>query len=440
MRAARRFALSLKEQELLEDTAFLKVELYGSLAMTGKGHATDIAILLGLEGETPEGIDPNSIPHRIAQIHQEKKLCLFGKFPILFNVEEDLLFLKGKRLPFHSNAMRIKAFDSEGKQLFTQVYYSIGGGFVVDHTEAMQKPSAKVELKVPYPFKTAEELMGHCKRENKAIWEIVLENEKSHRSQSELYAGIHRIWMAMKSCVKRGVETGGELPGGLNVKRRAPALYQALQGSEERFAEDPTLVMEWVSLFSLAVNEENAAGGRVVTAPTNGSAGVIPAVLHYAEKFVPGFNEKSLFIFFLTATALLILYKENASISAAEMGCQGEIGVSSSMAAAGLAAILGGTNDQIENAAEIAMEHHLGMTCDPIGGLVQIPCIERNTMGAIKAINSARLAMRGDGQHLVSLDAVIRAMKETGKNMKEMYKETSEGGLALQITLAETAC
>lgn len=440
MRAARRFIVDLKEREFLEDVASLKVELYGSLAMTGKGHSTDMAILLGLEGETPEGIDPDSIPHRINAIHNQKQIHLFGRHAVPFDVEQDLQFLRGKRLPFHSNALRIKAFNKMGGQLLSQVYYSVGGGFVVDHKEAMRKPSARVEKAVPFHFKTAEELMDHCRRENKAIWEIVLENEKAHRPESELRAGILRIWESMKTCVQRGIRTKGILPGGLNVKRRAPDLFEALKATEQQIAQDPTLVMEWVSLFALAVNEENAAGSRVVTAPTNGSAGVIPAVLHYAEKFVPQFNKESLFIFFLTTTALLILYKENASISAAEMGCQGEIGVSASMAAAGLTAILGGTNEQIENAAEIAMEHHLGMTCDPIAGLVQIPCIERNTMGSIKAINAARLAMRGDGSHRVSLDAVIRAMKETGKNMRSIYKETSEGGLAAQITLAETAC
>lgn len=440
MRAARRFAVEIKERELLEDVASLKVELYGSLAMTGKGHATDTAVLLGLEGETPEGVDPDSVAHRVAAIQNQKTIRLFGRHPIPFDPDTDLLFLKGKKLPFHSNALRIKGFDRHGKQLHSQVYYSVGGGFVVNHPEAMQKPAAKVEKKVPFPFKTAEDLMNHCQREKKAIWEIVFENEKAHHTESHLRAGIHRIWHAMRSCVERGIQTEGELPGGLEVKRRAPALYRALKECENQIASDPTLVMEWVSLYSLAVNEENAAGSRVVTAPTNGSAGVIPAVLHYAQKFVPDFNEESVFIFFLTATALLILYKENASISAAEMGCQGEIGVSSSMAAAGLTAILGGSNEQIENAAEIAMEHHLGLTCDPVAGLVQIPCIERNTMGSIKAINSARLALRGDGQHRVSLDAVIRAMKETGKNMKEMYKETSEGGLANQITLADVSC
>lgn len=438
MRAARRFLNELKERELLEDTASIKVELFGSLALTGKGHATDLALLLGLEGETPDGVDPDSVPHRIAAIQNSKRLNLFGRYPISFDPDLDLVFLKARRLPFHSNALRFKAFNQKKKQILSQVYYSVGGGFVVDHTEAMQKPSAKVDRSVPFPFKTAEELMVHCRREKKAIWEIVYENELAHHTDEFLRAGIAKIWKTMCNSVERGMQTEGILPGGLNVPRRAPALHKALQNAN--ISEDPTLVMEWVSLFALAVNEENAAGSRVVTAPTNGSAGVIPAVLYYAQKFVPQFNEESLFIFFLTTTALLILYKENASISAAEMGCQGEIGVSSSMAAAGLTAILGGTNEQIENAAEIAMEHHLGLTCDPVGGLVQIPCIERNTMGAIKAINSARLALRGNGEHTVSLDAVIRAMKETGKNMKAMYKETSEGGLALQITLAETAC
>lgn len=438
MRAARRFLFELKQREFLEEIASIKVELFGSLALTGKGHATDLALLLGLEGETPEGVDPDSVPHRIAAIQNKKQINLFGRYPIFFDPDQDLIFLKTKRLPFHSNALRFKAFNQKKKQILYQVYYSVGGGFVVNHGEAMQKPSTKVDRMVPFPFKTAEELMGHCHREKKAIWEIVYANETALHSEEKLKEGIAKIWKTMSDSVERGIQTEGILPGGLGIPRRAPSLYKALQNT--KIEEDPTLIMEWVSLFALAVNEENAAGSRVVTAPTNGSAGVIPAVLHYAQKFVPNFNDESLLIFFLTATALLILYKENASISAAEMGCQGEIGVSSSMAAAGLAAILGGTVEQIENAAEIAMEHHLGLTCDPVGGLVQIPCIERNAMGSIKAINAARLAMRGDGRHKVSLDAVIRVMKETGKNMQSMYKETSEGGLALQINLAETAC
>lgn len=439
MRAAFRFISSLKAQEFLEDVSSVKIELYGSLAMTGEGHATDMALLLGLEGETPEGVDPDSVPFRIAKIEREKKLSLFGRFPIAFDPDKDLSFLKGKKLPFHSNAIRFIAMDLKKKVLLKEVYYSIGGGFVLEHKEALN-PLKKEERRVPFPFKSAAELMEHCQREKKAIWEIVFENEKALHSEEVLREGIRRIWRAMCESVERGIRIEGELPGGLKVMRRAPDLYKALKDSEHQIEKDPTLVMEWVSLFALAVNEENAAGSRVVTAPTNGSSGVIPAVLLYAQKFTPTFNEESIFVFFLTATAILILYKEMASISAAEMGCQGEIGVSASMAAAALTAILGGTNDQIENAAEIAMEHHLGLTCDPVGGLVQIPCIERNTMGAIKAINAARLALRGNGQHTVSLDAVIRAMNETGKNMKTMYKETSEGGLALQVSLAVTAC
>ncbi|MBS0625368.1 MAG: L-serine ammonia-lyase [Verrucomicrobia bacterium] len=440
MRAARRFLVELKEREFFEDIDAIKIELYGSLAMTGKGHATDVAILMGLEGETPENVDPDSILGRVAAIQSEKSISIFGKRKIDFDVERDLLFLKGKRLPFHSNAIRMRAYDKNEKRLHSQIYYSVGGGFVVDHEEAVQGASPKAETPIPYPFKTAEELLAHCSRENKAIWQIVLENEKSRRNEEQVKGIISRIWKVMQESVQRGVSVSGELPGGLRVQRRAQQMHEALLASEDKIAEDPTLVMEWVSLFALAVNEENAAGSRVVTAPTNGSAGVIPAVLHYARKFTSAFNEESLVVFFLTATAMAILYKEGASLSAAEMGCQGEIGVSSSMAAAGLTAMLGGTNEQIENAAEIAMEHHLGMTCDPVAGLVQIPCIERNTMGAIKAITAARLALRGDGQHKVSLDAVIRAMRETGENMQNIYKETSEGGLALQVSVGVPAC
>jgi L-serine dehydratase, iron-sulfur-dependent, single chain form len=441
MRAARRFLVALKEKEFFEDIVSIKVELYGSLAMTGKGHATDIAVLLGLEGDTPEGVDPSSIPHRVAKIHSDKKLNLFGRRKIPFDPESDLLFLRGKFLPFHSNAMRMRAYDHLGKQLESQLYYSVGGGFVIDHEEAMQGKSPKLaEASVPYPFATAEELLDQSKRHQKPIWQIVLDNEKQFRSEEQIRSGIFRIWRVMQESVERGLSTEGELPGGLKVQRRAASLYKELLASEAQIIDDPTLVMEWVGVYALAVNEENAAGSRIVTAPTNGSAGVIPAVLHYAQKFVPFFSDDSLVIFFLTASAMALLYKEGASLSAAEMGCQGEIGVSSSMAAAGLAAILGGTTEQIENAAEIAMEHHLGMTCDPVAGLVQIPCIERNIMGAMKAITAARLALRGNGEHCVSLDAVIRAMRETGENMMSIYKETSEGGLALQVSVAVPAC
>lgn len=441
MRAARRFLASLKEKEFFEDIVSLKIELYGSLAMTGKGHATDLAILLGLEGETPEGVELSSIPHRIAAIHSQKTLHLFGRRQISFDPDADLLFLRGKFLPFHSNAMRMTAYHSCGKQICSELYYSVGGGFVIDHKEALQgKVPKQTETPIPYPFTTAEDLLNLSKLHQKPIWQLVLDNEKQLRTEDQIRSGIFRIWRVMQESVERGLSTEGELPGGLKVQRRAAALYQTLLASPTPISDDPTLVMEWIGVYALAVNEENAAGSRIVTAPTNGSAGVIPAVLHYAQKFVPSFSDDSLVQFFLTASAIALLYKEGASLSAAEMGCQGEIGVSSSMAAAGLAAILGGSTEQIENAAEIAMEHHLGMTCDPVAGLVQIPCIERNIMGAMKAVTSARLALRGTGEHCVPLDAVIRAMRETGENMMNIYKETSEGGLALQVSVAIPAC
>jgi L-serine dehydratase len=440
MRAARRFLFDLFEREFLEDTARITVEFYGSLAMTGKGHATDIAVILGLEGDLPENVDPNTVQSRVDLITAKKQISLFSKYPIAFDPELDLQFLKGKRLPYHSNALRFKAHSHKGKILRTKLYYSVGGGFVLDHEEAHSEPKVLKKIDVPFPFKTSEELLSHCAQEDRKIWEIVLMNELSHRSEPDIRAGILKIWSVMAESVARGIAIEGELPGGLGVQRRAASLNRALQSSKTTIAEDPTLVMEWVSLYALAVNEENAAGGRVVTAPTNGSSGVIPAVLHYCLKFVPGFGNEEIIRFFLTATAMGILFKEGASISAAEMGCQGEIGVSSAMAAAGLSAILGGTNEQVENATEIAMEHHLGLTCDPIGGLVQIPCIERNAMGANKAILAARLALRGDGTHRVPLDHCIRAMNETGKDMHSKYKETSEGGLALQISVAIPSC
>lgn len=438
MRAAFRFLDELKENQIFEEVVSIRVELYGSLAMTGEGHATDVALFLGLEGETPEEVDIDKIASRIAAIRNKKKLFLYGKKGIDFDPDRDLIFHKGKRLRYHSNALRITGRNFQGKEIHSSLYYSVGGGFVVDHKQTTDETTQSGGRTVPYAYKTAEELMSHCQRENRAIWEIVLENERSIHSDEKMNEGILRIWDVMQESVERGIRTEGILPGGLEVKRRAPGLFKAIKGKS--IVQDPTLVMEWVSLFAIAVNEENAAGSRVVTAPTNGSAGVIPAVLYYVEKFLHPLDEEKLAVFFLTATAMAILFKEGASLSAAEMGCQGEIGVSSSMAAAGLAALLGGTNGQIENAAEIAMEHHLGMTCDPIGGLVQIPCIERNTMGAIKAINAARLAMRGNGEHIVSLDAVIAAMRETGENMMEIYKETSEGGLALQVSVGLPTC
>ncbi len=440
MRAAKRFIIEIKERELLEDVSRIQIELYGSLAMTGVGHATDLAILLGLEGETPDGVDPEMIPGKIGRIHREKTIHLCTRHTIPFDISTDLLFFKGKRLRYHSNAMRMQALNQKSRPLYTQNYYSIGGGFVLNQQETLIVGGQKASGEIPFPFETAEQLNIHCRQQEKTIWEVIWANETALRSAQEVRSGILRIWEAMRSSVSRGLLMRGEIPGGLGVKRRAADLYESLLATEAELTQDPTLVMEWVSVFAIAVNEENAAGSRVVTAPTNGSAGVIPSVLHYCQKFIPSFNEELLIRFFLTASAMACLYKSGASISAAEMGCQGEIGVSSSMAAAGLAAVLGGTLEQIENAAEIAMEHHLGLTCDPPGGLVQIPCIERNAMGAVKAITAARLAMRGDGQHCVSLDAVIRTMKETGQNMQTMYKETSEGGLALQVTVAVPVC
>jgi L-serine dehydratase len=335
--------------------------------------------------------------------------------------------------------MRFKAFDHEGKELAAQIIYSVGGGFIVDHEQIHAVENVDVDDILPYPFHTCEQLLSHCDREGKMIYEIMMDNEKVWRSESEIREGILNIWQVMKQCVERGCEQEGILPGGLNVKRRAAELKRKLQ-DPKNLTSDPSYVFDWVSLFALAVNEENAARGKVVTAPTNGAAGIIPAVLHYYQKFSESADEEGIIKFFLTAAAIGILYKLGASLSAAEMGCQGEVGVACSMAAGGLAAALGGTNLQIENAAEIGMEHNLGLTCDPIGGLVQIPCIERNTMGSIKAINAARLALHGDGTHCVSLDQVIKTMRHTGEDMKHIYKETSEGGLALHVPVSVPEC
>jgi len=433
MRAANQFAMSLPE-----GIGKITVELYGSLAMTGIGHGTDKAILLGLEGETPEDMDPDLVDYRVGRIQNEKILYLLGETSIDFNPEEDLVFHRGKRLPYHSNAMRFKAFDSEGRLIANQIYYSVGGGFVVAHEHAEHSGDDETVDLIPYPFSTYAELASHCENTGMMIYEIVMENEKALREEDQIRKGILRIWDVMNTCMERGFVKEGILPGGLEVKRRAPHLYRQL--TDGRNVNDATEFMEWVSLYALSVNEENAAGGRVVTAPTNGAAGVIPAVIRYYLDFTPNPTEEGIIQFMLTATAMGILYKKGASISAAEMGCQGEIGVACSMAAAGLTAALGGTNEQIENAAEIGMEHNLGLTCDPIAGLVQIPCIERNTMGTVKAINASKLALRGDGDHRVSLDEVIAAMKQTGEEMKSTYKETSEAGLAIHVSVRVPEC
>lgn len=438
MRAARLFALELEAKGNLEKTEKLVVELFGSLAMTGKGHATDVALLLGLLGETPEEVDSHTVEETINHILKTKTLNLLGKKQISF-LEEHLCFYKGKRLPYHSNAMRFIAFNAQGEELAKQIYYSLGGGFVVSQDQIGLSAASSKEAAVPYPFSTCEELLAHCRKTDKKIYEIILENEKVNYSEEEIKARIFKIWDVMQAAVTRGCHKEGILPGGLNVKRRAPEMYRSLS-KDGNLATDPSELFDWVSLFALAVNEENASGGKIVTAPTNGAAGVIPAVLHYYKKFVPSATDEGIVRFFLTATAIGALYKEGASLSAAEMGCQGEVGVACSMAAGALVAALGGTNEQVENAAEIGMEHNLGLTCDPIAGLVQVPCIERNTMGSINAINAARLALRGNGKHRVSLDQVIKTMRHTGEDMKSIYKETSEGGLALYVPVNVPEC
>ena len=407
--------------------ARVRVELFGSLALTGLGHATDRAVLLGLSGEKPETIDPATIEGKVAKIRERRELRLLGKVTIPFHEDDDLLFLKTQTLPGHSNGMRFTAFDGGGAELYSAIFYSVGGGFIQREGEDAGKSELK---KPPFPFSSADELLAIGDREKLAIWQIVLENEKTWRSEAEIREGIAHIWEVMQACVKRGLETEGVLPGGLNVRRRAPRLARKLS---EHGEGDPLAPMDWVNVYAMAVNEENAAGGRVVTAPTNGAAGIIPAVAHYYNRFLDGASGEGLFRYLLTAGAIGILYKENASISGAEVGCQGEVGVACSMAAGGLVAAQGGSNLQVEYAAEIGMEHNLGMTCDPIGGLVQIPCIERNAMGSVKAINASRIAMRETGEHKVSLDQVIATMYQTGLDMQSRYKETSLAGLALNV-------
>ena len=434
MRAAAHFATRwLDEASVLARVARVRGELFGSLANTGRGHGTDKAVLCGFEGEWPDKIDPDTIPARLKRIRAEKKLRLLGKHEIAFDEKTDLVFNKRQKLPYHSNGMRFSAFDASGEVLATRDYYSVGGGFVVNHDEAAEDKIVPDTTPLPYPFRSGDELLALCAAAGKTIAEIMLENEKVWRSEAEIRTGLLTIWQAMQDCLARGIRETGVLPGGLKVQRRAPSMSAELRNRPEASLRDPLTILDWVNLYALAVNEENAAGGRVVTAPTNGAAGIIPAVLHYYDRFVPGANEAGVLNFLLTAAAIGILYKENASISGAEVGCQGEVGVACSMAAGGLAAALGGSIYQIENAAEIGMEHNLGLTCDPIGGLVQIPCIERNAMGSVKAINAQRMAMRGDGKHRVSLDKVIKTMRDTGRDMQDKYKETSRGGLAVNV-------
>jgi L-serine dehydratase len=433
MRAARRFAQRLAREGRLASTARVRIELFGSLAMTGKGHGTDKAVLIGLEGETPEEVDPGWLQQRVAAIRHEGRLALLGRHGIAFDDKADLVWNRKKLLPLHSNGMLFSAFDAAGELLAERTYYSVGGGFVVNQETAGVDRLVPDETALPFPFKSGADLLRLAAEHDLAIWQLMLANECAWRSADEVRAGLLRIWEAMQRCVERGCRQAGVLPGVLKVKRRAPRLFAELMAKPEDSQKDPLTVLDWVNLFALAVNEENAAGGRVVTAPTNGAAGIVPSVLHYYRRFTPAADDEGVIRFLLTAAAIGILYKENASLSGAEVGCQGEVGVACSMAAGGLVAALGGSASQVENAAEIGMEHNLGLTCDPVGGLVQIPCIERNAMGSVKAINAARIAWRGDGSHKVSLDRVIKTMRETGADMKTKYKETSRGGLAINV-------
>ncbi|MFN0262728.1 L-serine ammonia-lyase [Tepidamorphus sp. 3E244] len=433
MKAAVLFTQELDTLNLTGRIARVKTDLFGSLALTGKGHATDVAVLVGLTGHAPEKVDSDAIPVLVNDIRETGALNLGGTHVIDFNEETDLVFNFSDRLTQHSNGMRFQAFDADGERLHEQTFFSVGGGFVATLEEFEADAPATGNVQLPYPFRSAKKLLEIGEQEKLTIAEIMYANERAWRADDDIRTGIFEIAAVMDQCIDRGCHTDGILPGGLNVRRRSHALYRELQDKPERCKSGGLTILDWVSLYALAVNEENAAGGRVVTAPTNGAAGIIPAVLRYYRRFVEDATDEGVVTFMLTAAAIGSLYKMNASISAAEVGCQGEVGVACSMAAAGLCAVMGGTNEQIENAAEIGMEHNLGLTCDPIGGLVQVPCIERNTMGAVKAINASRLALRGDGIHVVSLDKVIHTMHQTGRDMQDKYKETAQGGLAVNI-------
>lgn len=431
MRASLLFMYKLEKAGLLDLVTGIDVELYGSLGATGKGHGTDRAIFLGLMGEEPESIEIDSIPEKIERIHADKSIRLLNRKSIDFDPDDDLVFYRKKSLSEHPNGMVFMSWQGD-KSLLHQTYFSVGGGFVLNKERMNDAGIVADTTPLAHPFSTASELLVRCAETGLPVSQLMLENEKSWRSESEIREQLMTIWKAMRDCVEKGCKTEGILPGGLKVKRRAAQLHRQLLNDSSLNAT-PLGSMDWVNLFALAVNEENAAGGRVVTAPTNGAAGIIPAVLHYFWKFSPGYSEEAVMRFLLTAGAIGILYKENASISGAEVGCQGEVGAACSMAAGALTEVLGGTPAQVENAAEIAMEHNLGLTCDPVGGLVQVPCIERNAMGAVKAINASRMALRGDGNHFISLDRVIKTMKQTGDDMKTKYKETARGGLAVNV-------
>jgi len=433
MIAARKFILSIEKSNQLKKVTRIKSEMYGSLGATGKAHGTPKAIILGLEGEQPEQVDATLITKRIEKIYSEGRINLLGKQTINYNHEIDLKLYRRKSLPFHPNGMIFSAFDENGKELVQKTYYSVGGGFVVDDSNENGNYIAEDETVITYPYDSAAELLEYCKRESLKISDVMIKNESAWRPENKTREGLLSLWSVMQETVNNGIANKGVLPGGLNVPRRANKLHQQLTKKSNKKSDDPLTILDWVTLYALATNEENAAGGRVVTAPTNGAAGIIPAVLHYYMRFVPKADDDGIVRFLLTAAAIGILYKKNASISGAEVGCQGEIGSACSMAAGALAEVLGGTPTQVENAAEIAMEHNLGLTCDPIGGLVQIPCIERNATASVKAIHAARMALQGDGTHFVSLDKVIRTMRKTGEDMHLRYKETARGGLATHV-------
>jgi len=431
MRAARIFAEGLARDGLLAPTVRVRADLFGSLGATGRGHGSDKAVLMGLEGEQPEHIDPASIPLRMSAIRGSGRIALLAEHEVGFDEADDLVFHRRKSLPHHPNGLRFTAFGADGETLREQAYYSVGGGFVVDEQAAGADRIKLDDTVLPHAFASGDELLARCRETGLSISSLMLVNEQAWRSRDDIRARMLRIWDTMQACVQQGCHEEGILPGGMQVRRRAAAFRRRLRNQGDDGSG--MVAMDWVNLYALAVNEENAAGGRVVTAPTNGAAGIVPAVLHYYRDFCSSFDEDGVVRFLLTAGAVGILYKENASISGAEVGCQGEVGSACSMAAAGLAEVLGGTPEQVENAAEIGMEHNLGLTCDPVGGLVQVPCIERNAIAAVKAINAARLSLRGDGSHFVSLDKVIKTMRETGADMKTKYKETSRGGLAVNV-------
>ncbi len=431
MRAARNFVQALRDDRLLERVRRVRVELFGSLGATGRGHGSPKAVMLGLEGEEPATVDIGRADARIAEIAERRSLKLAGQHAVEFDPAEDLLLHRRRSLPAHPNGMRFTAYSAGDEVISARTSYSVGGGFVVDDQATSPVRSIADTTPVAFPFTTGVQLLAHCARSNLPISQIMLANERAWRSEEQIRAGLLELWQVMAECVRSGCARDGVLPGGLNVRRRAPDLYVKLVA--ERTRSDPLHVMDWVNLFALAVNEENASGGRIVTAPTNGAAGIIPAVLHYYVRFVQGADDDGIVRFLLTAAAVGIVVKENASISGAEVGCQGEVGSACAMAAAALCEVLGGTPAQVENAAEIGLEHHLGLTCDPVKGLVQIPCIERNAIASVKAINAARLAINGDGDHRVSLDQAIQTMKETGRDMHDKYKETARGGLAVNI-------